>query len=116
MHQTEANSSTKDNCNKIVATTTSVENTRVQANATDLDEQIRSMFTTNTVRGVRGFLATCNICGTEKAKKDMSRHIEAHHITGVSHTCDICGASSRSKHGLEKHKLRNHNKLQAKLC
>ena len=67
MHQTEANSSTKDNCNKIVATTTSVENTRVQANATDLDEQIRSMFTTNTVRGVRGFLATCNICGTEKA-------------------------------------------------
>ena len=116
VHQTEANSSAMDFSNKIVATTTSIENTRVQANATDLDEQIRSMFTTSTVRGERGFIATCNICGIEKAKKDMSRHIEAHHITGVSHTCDICGASSRSKHGLEKHKLRNHNKSQAKLC
>ena len=67
VHPTEANSSTMDISNKIVATTTSIDNTRVQANATDLDEQIRSMFTTNTVRGVRGFLATCNICGTEKA-------------------------------------------------
>ena len=118
VHPTEANSSTMHISNEIVATTTSVENTRVQANATDLDEQIRSMFTTSTVslRGGRGFLATCNICGIEKAKKDMPRHIEAHHITGVSHACDICGASSRSKHGLEIHKLRNHKKSQAKLC
>ena len=69
--------------------------------------------TTSTVRGVRGFIATSNICGIEKAKKDMSRHIEAHHITGVSHACDICGASSRSKHGLENHKQRNHKKSSA---
>ena len=78
-------------------------NVTVNADLEDLDKQIRAMITKSDVSTRRGKMATCNICGTEKPYTDMPRHVEANHITGVSHTCDICGSISRSKGGMRQH-------------
>ena len=78
-----------------------------------LDQQIKSMITRNDNSVQSGSrmrkMATCNICGKEGPYISMPRHIEANHITGVSHACEICGAISRSKNGLKQHKSKNHN-------
>ena len=55
-----------------------------------------------------GLIATCNVCGKEGPYKNMPQHIEANHITGVSHACDICGKVYRSRNALNSHKLRMH--------
>merc|ERR1719319_1734691 len=54
----------------------------------------------------------CKICGKEGTMGSIKNHIEAHHITGVSHMCDICGQTSRSRPALAKHKTLNHKKHQ----
>ena len=76
----------------------------------DLDEQIRSMITrTDLSAGAgKGYLASCNVCGKQGPNMSMSRHVEAHHINGVSHACDICGKVSRSRNALNTHKIANH--------
>ena len=81
-------------------------NQTVLADGEDLDKQIRSMITRSDVSsGInQGKMATCNICGKEGPFNQMPRHIEAYHITGVSHACDICGYTSRSRNGLRQHK------------
>ena len=40
-------------------------------------------------------ISKCNICGYEGPRSFVVRHIEANHITGVSHPCEICGKSAR---------------------
>ena len=84
----------------------------------NLDKQIKSMFSRSKARSNngQGSMATCNICGKEGPFKAMPRHIEANHITGVTHACDICGKISRSrmhiftfKAGAEKQHLMNVN-------
>ena len=57
----------------------------------------------------KGFIATCNVCGKEGPYKHMPQHIEANHITGVSHACDICGKVSRSRNALNTHKSNMHD-------
>ena len=89
-------------------TTLAVSETTVLGDTQNLDEQIQSMITKSDVRGSYGFEATCNICGKEAPYKNMPRHVEANHITGVSHECDICGKMSRSKNALQKHKAYYH--------
>ena len=37
----------------------------------------------------------------------MPNHIEANHITGVSHACDTCGKTSRTRDALWKHMNRH---------
>ena len=85
-------------------------NSRTSVELHDLDEQIRSMITKSDISAGpgKGFLATCNVCGKQRPYKHMSSHVEANHITGVSHSCDICGMTSRSRDALSHHKLRNH--------
>ena len=83
--------------------------TTVNASLEDLDMQISSMITKSGVSIGNGKLATCNICGKEGIYQTVSRHIEANHITGVSHTCEICGSVSRSRNALNMHKKRNHH-------
>ena len=63
----------------------------------NLDDQIKTMFKKSEARSMngQGSMATCNLCGKEAPLKAMPRHIEAKHITGVSHPCDICGKISR---------------------
>ena len=83
-------------------------NTTVNASLEDLDRQISSMITRGDVSIKNGKLATCNICGKEGIYQNVSRHIEASHISGVSHTCEICGTISRSRNGLRQHKMTKH--------
>ena len=75
----------------------------------DLDAQIRSMFTRSDISAGngQGKMALCNVCGKEKYFKHMLQHIEANHITGVSHACDLCGKVSRSRNALSKHKCQD---------
>ena len=76
-------------------TTVALEN----LDSNDLDEQIKSMMTKADVGTWK-----CNICGKQSKHSHMIDHIEANHITGVSHACDICGKTSRSRHALATHK------------
>ena len=86
-------------------TTIALENTGMK----DLDEQIKSMMTMTDVRGTNGrLLASCNICGKQTKLTHMMDHIEAMHITGLSHACDICGKTSRSRNALAAHKSSYH--------
>ena len=86
-------------------TTVSLTNEKISVNLQDLDEQIRSMITRSDISAGagKGFLATCNVCGKQGPNNSMPRHVEANHITGVSHECDICGKVSRSRDALRKH-------------
>ena len=83
-------------------------NKTVNASLGDLDRQISSMITRSDVSIKNGKLATCNICGKEGIYQSVSRHIEANHIAGVSHTCEICGTISRSRYGLRQHEIKRH--------
>ena len=104
-NQTSASSDTR------VATIS--KNATVNADLEDLDNQIRSMITKSNVNhgNGKGKIASCNICGKEGPYGGMPRHVEAYHITGVSHPCDICGSISRSKHGLNQHMKKYHNAI-----
>ena len=86
---------------------------KISVDLEDLDEQIKSMFTKTNLPagGDRGYLATCNVCGKQLPLKVMPSHIEANHITGVSHACDICGKVSRSRNSLRMHVSRQHDSL-----
>ena len=71
----------------------------------ELDEKINSMMSTT---GRIDHNRACNICGKEGPKSHVMRHIEANHITGVSHACDLCGKTSRSRKVLNNHKHTYH--------
>ena len=64
------------------------------------------MMTMTDVKTANGqkYLAACNICGKQTASNNMPSHIEANHITGISHPCNICGKTSRSRDALRCHK------------
>ena len=93
------------------------ENEKISVDLQDLDDQIKSMITKTDIRSSngQGNLASCNICGKQGPLSGMPRHIEANHITGVSHACDICGKISRSRHALRKHVSTFHHPLQPKV-
>ena len=93
-------------------TTVALTNDKISVDLQDLDEQIKSMITKTDIRSSngQGNLATCNICGKQGPFSAMPRHIEANHISGVSHACDICGKVSRSKNGLKQHRINFHVK------
>ena len=79
-----------------------------------LDEQINSMMEQSDhqirIGGSKFTAMICKVCGKEAKKAHMKEHIEAYHITGVTHTCDICGIISRSRKGLRSHKFVKHHK------
>ena len=82
----------------------------IPADLDDLDDQIRSMITKSDISlgPGKGKMATCNICGKQAPYRDLPRHVEANHLSGVSHACDVCGSVSRSKNGLRLHKMKYH--------
>ena len=102
----ETQYSEKSTHDKTVAMT----NTGLSVELQDLDDQIKSMIIKTDISAGpgKGFLATCNVCGKQKPLKHMPQHIEANHITGVSHPCDICGKESRSRNALKVHKIADH--------
>ena len=94
-------------------TTIAVNNSfKVNVEGEELDDQIVTMINTTDRVDPRGRkLVVCNVCGNEGQRAHVVRHIEANHITGVSHSCDICGKTSRSRNALINHKCENHNKI-----
>ena len=87
--------SSQDSFDKTVALTKD----KICVDLEDLDQQIRSMITKSdlTTGTGQGKMATCNICGKQGPYFNMPNHVEAKHITGLSHACDICGKLSRSR-------------------
>ena len=83
------------------------------AESIELDQQIKSMmdssgnFLTRT-NGKRVPSFICKVCGKEGEGTDLKRHIEANHLTNISHSCDICGKTSRSRNGLRQHIDKEH--------
>ena len=93
----------------------SLVNAPVVADLTQLDEQIRSMmdesenFITRP-NGKKRKAFIYRVCEKELGFSDMTRHIEAIHITGVTHSCNICGNISRSRNASRQHVDREHRK------
>ena len=87
--------------------------TLITTEAHQLEEQVKSMMRVtenNITSGKRTVKAyACNVCGKEGHQGNILTHIEANHIASdISHACDICGKTSRSRHGLRQHKVREH--------
>merc|ERR1712129_74200 len=84
----------------------------VAADLQDLDDKIKSMMevSENIVGGSRGNQRKriCKVCGKEGRMSNIKDHIEANHITGVSHTCNICGTVARSRPALVVHRSWKH--------
>merc|ERR1719319_92597 len=92
--------------------TVAVTDYTVAADLLDLDDKIKSMIIVSENKTKYGngneTARICKVCGKEGSLSLIKHHIEAHHITGVSHTCNICGAVVRSGHALNTHRSRNH--------
>ena len=81
-----------------------------------LDKQIRSMMEKGQNRVQRKsngkireeITRVCKACGKEGLQAAIGMHIEANHITGVTHTCDICGKKAKTKNALSAHKSAYH--------
>ena len=56
------------------------------------------------------FTRICKVCGKEGRFKDIQDHIEANHISGVTHTCDTCGKEAKTRNSLKTHKWKYHPK------
>ena len=50
----------------------------------------------------------CKVCGKEGRQNEIENHIEAKHITGLTHSCDICGNKAKTKISLMNHKSKYH--------
>ena len=89
--------------------TVAVTDYTVAADLQDLDDKIKSMMMFSENRASDNNRARiCKVCGKEGNMIDIQRHIESHHITGVSHTCNICGAVARSRNALSVHRSTYH--------
>ena len=90
--------------------TVAVSDYTVASNLQDLDGQIKSMMKVSDEMDEynNGIAKICKVCGKEGKHGNIMKHIEANHITGVSHSCDICGTTTRSRPALVMHKRRNH--------
>ena len=82
-----------------------------------LNQQIRSMMEKgdNRILHKRGngkveeeITRVCKVCGKEGRQITIEAHIEANHITGITHTCDICGNKATTKRAMYKHKYKYH--------
>ena len=78
-------------------TSDAVRNDRNDVGLQDLRKRIKSMITKSKISlpARQGKMASCNVCGKQGPYSNMTRHIEANHIAGVSYVCDICGTVSR---------------------
>ena len=76
--------------------TVAVTDYTVAADLQDLDDKIKSMMDFSEKRTTQNIkMRICKVCGKEDIWANIRDHIEANHITGVSHTCNICGKEFR---------------------
>ena len=92
--------------------TVAVTDYTVAADLQDLDDKIKSMMETTERTMVVGkenrAVIVCKVCGKEGQLGNIRDHIEANHISGVSHTCNICGKPYRTRNALGTHKSTYH--------
>ena len=50
----------------------------------------------------------CKVCGKEGLPKHIKKHIESHHLEGISIQCDHCGKNFSSRDSLTQHKNKFH--------
>ena len=50
----------------------------------------------------------CKICGKEGKRIDIKRHIEVHHLEGISIPCNSCEKTFRSRKNLQVHTIKYH--------
>ena len=50
----------------------------------------------------------CKMCGKEGSMDVIMKHIEAHHIPGISLPCGLCGRVLRTRDALKQHKRASH--------
>ena len=76
-----------------------------------LDQQVKSMmvFSENADPYQRGRARRCKVCGKEGNDTAIKKHIEAHHIAGISIPCGLCGKQFKSRNSLANHKSVYHN-------
>ena len=108
--ETDIRKATKETVNsdrKPALFETSLSDQQGGVNYFELDKQIESMNRTT------GKIFACKVCGKESSRKDIVRHIESLHISGVSHNCDFCDKVTRSGDAMRQHK-RTHSLATAK--
>jgi len=90
--------------------TVAVTDYTVAADLQDLDDNIKSMMTLtgNKTKDGKEKGRICKVCGKEGSWANVRTHIEANHITGVSHTCNICGNIAKTRESLRIHKSKYH--------
>ena len=82
------------------------------ADLQQLDEIVKSMMETSNKmfqmgkQHQRGKI--CKVCGKEGHATDIKRHIEAHHVEGVSIPCNLCEKIFRSRNSLRLHISKYH--------
>ena len=78
----------------------------------ELDQQVKSMMHKSQHRIQSGrqmtTAAICNVCGKEGHPRNISDHIEANHLEGVSIPCNLCQKTFRSRQHLRRHKQAEH--------
>ena len=81
-------------------------------NLQELDETVKAMMKTseNMVQvGNRQRRAKiCKVCGKEGYVTDIMRHIETHHLEGLSVPCNLCDKRIRSRNALRAHMIKEH--------
>jgi len=50
----------------------------------------------------------CGMCGQNGGKLDVSRHIEAKHVTLPNLKCDVCLKASKTRDSLRRHMTKYH--------
>ena len=80
-----------------------------------LNDEIETMITSTQQDAIRngqycGKLWVCKVCGKEGLRTTIRNHVEAKHITGVTHTCKICEKVLKTKNTLAWHVSRIHHK------
>ena len=79
----------------------------------ELDEKIETMMTLGTNMIPDGpnkkqRATICQVCGKEGKRWNIRRHIELHHIDGISIPCNFCENTFRAKIYLTEHLRNNH--------
>ena len=86
--------------------------TILAANLQELDKTVKEMMKTseNMVQvGNRQRRAKiCKVCGKEGYNTDIMRHIETHHLEGLSVPCNLCDKRIRSRNALRAHMIKEH--------
>ena len=80
-----------------------------------LKKQVKSMMTfsdnASSCKGP-GRARKCKVCEKEGSWDQITNHIEANHIAGISIPCNLCGKSLKSRNCLASHKSQQHRNNQ----